>query len=488
MKMSETMNTENSISSKGIKFKKSIQSTWSSSPATRKKEKNGRILRSQRGRFWNLSATLSGLSAMLMLVGCSDDKKPLKGARETILSSDYLDESGKVEIDKTPVVLDAEISNTSFPQPYLNSAHCYPPLKFSNHFLNKDAGLHQIWSVKLDYEGTKAFKMISTPIVAEGKIFCIDAGGVVYAFNAKTGAEIWRKSVTIVGKEGQIGAALAYDSGRLIVSSSFSECFCLNAKNGRINWRIKLPANSKGDAITISEGRVFLVCSNSSLQVVDIDDGKTLWTHSGITSDSLFLGNAAAAVSEGIVYVAYPSGEIFALMIETGTPVWESSFPKFSLSNAAQAFTHPKASPVVKDGIVYFVAANEQTAAYEAKRGKLLWIKDYGGIQTPIVSGNSIFVFNSRSELLCLNRFTGALRWKTMLDRNNDRFDWYGMALIKDFVVCISPKGRLSFVSAKTGKIMKAVEGIGSDVEVNPIISDSVMYILDGSGELGAYK
>lgn len=431
-------------------------------------------------------SSLAALLFILSLGGCADDKKPLKGIRENILASDDLNESETM--DKSAVTLDSEILNSSFPQPYLNSAHSYPPLKFSTHFLKKEGGLHQMWSVKLDYESTKAFKMIAAPIVAEGKVFCIDAGGIVYAFNAKTGAEMWRKSVTIVGKEGQIGAALAYDSGRLIVSSSFSECFCLNAKNGRINWRIKLPANSKGDAITISEGRVFLVCSNSSLQVVDIDDGKTLWTHSGIASDSLFLGSAAAAVSDGVAYVAYPSGEIFAFMVEVGTPVWESSFPKFSLSNAAQAFTHPKASPVVKDGIAYFTAANEQIAAFDAKSGRRLWIKDYGGIQTPIVSGNSIFVFNSQSELVCLNRFTGNLRWRTLLDRNNDRYDWYGVTLVKDHVLCISPKGKLSFVSAKTGKIVRTFEGIGSEVEVNPIIAGSTLYILNGNGELEAYK
>lgn len=439
------------------------------------------------GRCWGVFSVLPVLSALLLLGGCGDDKKPLKGARESILSSDDLDESGKVLVDKTPVVLDAEVANANFPQPFQNSAHYYAPLKFSLRSLKTGAGLHQLWSTRLDYEGTQAFKMIAAPVVADGKVFCIDAGGIVYAFNAKTGAEIWRRSITIIGKEGQIGAALAYDSGRLVVSSSFSECFCLNAKNGRINWRIRLPANCKGDAITISEGRVFLVCSNSTLQVVDIDDGRTLWTHSGMTSDSLFLGSSAAAVSDGIVYVTYPSGEIFALMVELGAPVWEASFPKFSLSNAAQAFTHPKASPVVKNGVVYFMAANEQTAAFDAKSGKRLWIKDYGGVQTPVVSGNSIFVFNSQSELVCLNRFTGALRWRTVLDKN-DRLDWYGMTLVKDHLLCVSPKGRVSFVSAKTGKVVKALEGVGSDVGVNPVIAEGILYMLSGNGELAAYK
>ena len=415
--------------------------------------------------------------ASLLLVGCSE-KEPLRGIRENILSSEGV---GDLEnsIDKSPVIIDGEIANITFPQPYMNAAHCYAPLKFS-------ISATKQWSAKLDFEATKSIKMVAAPIVADRKVFCVDAGGIVYAFNAKTGDEIWRRSVTIAGKDGQTGAAIAYDGGRLIVSSCFSECFSLNAKTGDINWRIKLPAACKGDSITISDGRVFLMCSNSTLQVVDIDNGKLLWTHSGITSDSVFLGGAGVAVADGVAYFAYPSGEIFALLVETGAPIWESAFPKFSISNAAQAFTHPKASPVVKDGVVYFVAANEQTAAYNAKTGERLWIKDYGGVQTPIVSGNSIFVFNSRSELVCLNRLTGNLRWKSILNSKN-KHDWYGMILLKNHILTVSPEGNIGFVSVKNGKIER-LEATGEAVAVNPIVADSTLYILSNDGEISAYK
>lgn len=413
----------------------------------------------------------------LLLGGCSE-KEPLRGTRENILLSEAVGEPENA-IDKSQVIVDEEIANVIFPQPYMNATHCYNPLKLST-------SATKLWSAKLDFEATKSIKMVAAPVIADGKVFCIDAGGIVYAFNSKTGDEIWRKSVTIAGKDGQTGAAIAYDNGCLIVSSCFSECFSLNAKTGDINWRIKLPASCKGDSITISDGRVFLMCSNSTLQVIDIENGKLLWTHSGITSDSVFLGGAGVAVSDGVAYFAYPSGEIFALLVETGTPIWESAFPKFSISNAAQAFTHPKASPVVKDGVVYFVAANEQTAAYNAKTGERLWIKDYGGVQTPIVSGNSIFVFNSRSELVCLNRLTGNLRWKSVLDSKN-KHDWYGMVLLKNHILTISPEGNVAFVSVKSGKIEK-LEVTGEGVTVNPIIADSALYILSSDGEISAYK
>lgn len=420
------------------------------------------------------------VSSMMFLLSACEEEKPLRGARENILLSEEAGE-GSVARDRSPVEIDAAVANTSFPQSGLNPSHSYPPLK-----LSVRSELARLWSAKLDFENTKSLKMIASPIMAENKVFCLDAGGMLYAFDARTGARLWRRSTTIVGKDGQIGAAMAYDSGRLVVSTCFAEAFCFNAKNGHMNWRIKLPSSCKGDAITISEGRVFMMCANSSLQVIDLDKGSTLWSHSGMASESVFLGSAAPAVANGVVYLAYPSGEIHALMVETGSPVWEALFPKFSLGSSAQAFTHPKASPVVKDGVAYFVAANEQIAAFDANSGKRLWIKDYGGIQTPIVNGNSVFLFNSGSEVLCLNRSNGALRWKVLLDKN-DRYDWYGMILVKDHLLCISPTGKMSFVEAKTGRIRKVRE-LGTVAQVNPIVANSTLYILEDGGDLVAYK
>ncbi|MBR1734972.1 MAG: PQQ-binding-like beta-propeller repeat protein [Alphaproteobacteria bacterium] len=414
----------------------------------------------------------------LLLQGCSD-KEPLKGIRENVLSLDNVGEFNE-HIDEQPVILDAAILNHSYPQAYMNAYHCYYPLNFSMN------SMRNLWTVGLDFEATKSIKITASPIVSDGKIFCADAGGIVYAFDAKTGSQLWRTSVTIEGKDGQSGMAMAYAGGHLIVTSCFYEAVYLNPKNGTVQWRIKLPASSKGDAITISDDRVFFMCSNSSLKVVDINSGKLLWSHSGIISESAYLGSAAVAVDGDIVYLAYPSGEIFALLVETGSVIWESVFPKFSVSNASRAFVHPKASPVVKDGIVYFVASNEQTIAFDAKTGNRLWIKDYGGVRTPIVSGNSIFVLNSGAELVCLNRFNGNIRWKSILSsdkRNND----YGLILIKDHILAVSSEGEILFVSVKNGKVIKR-ENTTESVSVNPIIADSTLYILSNDGNLSAYK
>ncbi|MDR0555466.1 MAG: PQQ-binding-like beta-propeller repeat protein [Holosporaceae bacterium] len=419
----------------------------------------------------------------LLICGCSS-KEHLKGKREELIVSELSGQSLE-ETDSSPVVVDEKEDNSGeCVQPHYTASHYYMPRKFS-------LDPSKIWSSSLDFEASSEIKMTAAPVVAEGKVFCLDAAGIVYAFDQKSGARLWRKSTTLIGKDGQIGGALVYDKGRLVVTSSFAEGVCFDAGSGSILWRIKLPAASKGDGITIDNGKAFILCSNSSLHCVDIANGKILWAHSGMISNTAFIGCSCVAIEDGVIYCAYPSGEIFALLEETGAVIWDAMLSKFSLINAASAFSHPRACPVVKDGVVYFVAANAQTSAYDTRSGKLLWKNDFGGVQTPIVSGNSIFVFNARSEVACLNRLTGKPRWVKSYTRNEKEIaDWCSMVLLKDYLLMISPSGLLTFLSLRNGSIKKVVRisESGEGVSVNSTIAGGRLYLLMNSGKIVVYR
>ncbi|MDR2681713.1 MAG: PQQ-binding-like beta-propeller repeat protein [Holosporaceae bacterium] len=431
----------------------------------------------------NSQLKLSGcvLAALVLLLNGCSQKEKLSGKREDIITSTA---AATIENDKSPVILDKEeLLNKDMPQPFLCATHCPAPLKLA-------LSGHEIWSASLDFKNGKTLKIISAPVIAEEKIFCIDAAGIVYALGQQNGQRIWRTSVLIKGKDGQIGGAIAYENGKLIVTSSFSECFSLDAKNGKILWRIKLPAVCKGEGITVHNGKAFVMCANSSLQAIDINTGKILWSHSGTIVDSLYLGSAGVAIDDGLVFLTYPSGEIFALLEETGSVIWDSMFSKFSLTNSAHSFVHPRTCPVIKDDLVYFVASNEQTLAFNKKTGERVWISNFGGLQTPTVNGNSIFIFNSKSELVCLNKNNGKLRWISKLERDvNDTVDWYGQIMIGKHILMLSPTGKVSFVSPYTGKIEKSITlSRGDNISVNPVVANSIMYVLTDSGELVAYK
>ena len=444
------------------------------------------------------------LLPLALLSACSN-KKPIVGERESIVVSS-VDERRKFDFDESPVIIDTEQKNSNFMQNYMNSSHSYRPLNFAGSF-------QKVWSAQLKRGAGDSLKITASPVVADGRVFCMDADGRVYANAQKTGARLWEVSTTLPKKDGQLGGAMAYHRGRLIVTSSFSECFSIDPTDGKILWRINLPAPCKGDGITVADGKAYILCSNSKLQVLDVTTGKLIWSHSGIVAESSFIGSAAVAVSDGLVFVAYPSGEIHALLQETGESIWDTIFSKASLIDTAHSFIHPRACPVVKDGIVYFSSASCKTYALDIKTGNTVWEREFGSVQTPIVSGNSIFIFKGSSEIVCLNNKTGALRWASVLDnsakmakatsgdwfsktlgkllsKNNHNIgDWYGQLLVSGHILMLSPNGRAMLLSASDGKIVKsAMLKTGGTISVNPVVASSTMYVLDDGGTLSAYQ
>ena len=422
------------------------------------------------------------VASLVLLIGCSS-KEQLTGKRDELFIGEVSDNSVRAT-DTTPVEVDSgSLLNKDWPQSGYNCVHNYRPLQFSS-------GLSELWFKELSFESGKALKITAAPVATRGKIFCMDSGGIVYALDQSTGELIWRFSSTISGKDGQIGGSLACVDNMLIVNTSFAESMALDIDSGKIIWRIKLSAAAKGDAITVSNGKAFILCGDGKLQVIDVRTGKSLWSHSGIGADVSYIGSAAPAVDNGVVYVAYPSGEVYALLEENGTVVWHTMISKFSLTNISHSFAHPRACPVVKDGVLYVTSANARISAYNTKNGSLLWQADYGGVQTPLVSGNSIFLFNAPSELVCLNRFSGKKRWSTKLTSEDVAYGWYGQLLLDGYIAMLSPNGYLSLVSTADGKIERVIEIDDNDegVSVNPIAVDGVIYIQSNCGRIAAYK
>ena len=231
------------------------------------------------------------------------------------------------------------------------------------------------------------------------------------------------------------------------------------------------------------------MCNNSRMQVLDIRTGKTLWSHSGLKADSTFIGSSGVAVSDGIAYLAYPSGEIYALLEDTGSLAWSATLSKYSLTNAAQTIPHPRACPVVKGNLVYFVSSNGQTVALNKTTGDTVWRSEFGSVQTPSVSGNSVFVIDAQAGLVCLNSLNGKVRWSTNLTLNDKDhlYSWYGQLLTKDHVILLSPAGNLIYVSVKTGKIERVIK-LNENIYVNPVVTNGEMFILCDSGKVKAYK
>src|SRR5471032_1143053 len=211
-------------------------------------------MKARHGRFLLVLA-----AASLLLGGCSvfsevgswfassGKKSNLRGVRIPVMS---LDSDLKMDptVAGTPVVLPPPYRNPEWPQPggYASNAmyHMAAPGR-----------LREIWNQDAGKGNDIDSHLTSAPVVGGGLIFAQDSEAHVFAFRANNGRPVWDRSLAprngtdwptlwgLLGKHNTIqpsqgmGGGVAYDDGRIFVTSGFGVVICLDAKTGKDIWR-----------------------------------------------------------------------------------------------------------------------------------------------------------------------------------------------------------------------------------------------------------
>lgn len=132
-------------------------------------------------------------------------------------------------------------------------------------------------------------------------------------------------------------------------------------------------------------------------------------------------------------------------------------------------------------------------AAYELVTGQRIWELNLAGISTPVVAGEWIFTLTDDARLLAIARSSGRVRWITKLQRYKDEEDkkgpvfWTGPVLAGGQLYVASSRGEIWRVSAGEGSASLFAE-VGAAVSLPPVVADGMLYVLDDSGTITAWK
>src|SRR5690606_16073309 len=158
------------------------------------------------------------------------------------------------------------------------------------------------------------------------------------------------------------GGGLAYDQEKIYAATAHAEILSIDAKTGKILWRFPTSAPVRS-APTVIDGRVFVITINNQLEVFNANDGQILWTHTGITESAGLLGGARPAVQTVVIVAPYSSGEVFALRIENGYPLWSETLQANKQLDSVSALSHIKARPIIDKNMVFLVSHSGRISA-----------------------------------------------------------------------------------------------------------------------------
>ncbi len=258
-----------------------------------------------------------------------------------------------------------------------------------------------------------------TPLVAENKVFALDAQGGMWAFEAKSGVQLWKTNLSCIGRKFQL-ATPAYHEGKLFAATNDGHVYALEAESGNIIWD-KVIAD-KGDQLNTpvkyADGKIYLgAWRNKVYYCLDAINGEVLWQRPSTTGAGYYW-SGACVVGNYLVF-GDESAVLTSVYKDNGELVDEKSL-----------LTITKEAGKIHSSVVYNPQTNRifftdegghcWAFTFNPQTGQLTyaWHKKIGRVSnsTPanfkdkVYVGSGTYVFPG--GLYCLEEATGKERWK----------------------------------------------------------------------------
>ncbi len=354
-------------------------------------------------------------------------------------------------------------------------------------------GLSRIWTAKVTGANPRA-RLAASPVMSDGRIYVVDTTARVTAFDANTGAQIWSNALEIEkdGKPSRFGGGVSATGTNVFATNGVGDVASLAADTGALAWK-KRPAGPLRGAPTLSNGNVYVMTQDNQIYALRQSDGEAQWNEAGPVSASGIFGVGAPAAAQGTILAGYSSGELAAYRYENGRSLWSDTLSRTAMSTSVSTLTDIDADPVIDRGRVFALGKGGRMASYELVSGQRIWEINIAGISTPVTSGEWVFVMTDEARLLCVARSTGKIRWISKLQRyKNEKkkkkpISWYGPVLAGGRLVIANSHGAVWSVAPDEGTATQVLD-VGNDVSLAPIVANNILYILDDSGRISAFR
>ncbi len=284
---------------------------------------------------------------------------------------------------------------------------------------------------------------ISYPLIAQGLVFVTSVTTnqieTLMALDENTGATVWSADVGIC-----CFANAAYDSGKVFVVNDGGLMKAFDAPSGTLLWSVSLPGQyAFTSPPTATDGVVFTggAGSGGTVYAVDETNGAVLWTMPVENGD-----HSSPAVIEGNVYVSYACPQAYGFNAATGQQLWHyesccaGGGGKTPVVHAGQVYVRDSFCTQGFFGLILDANTGNKAGEFNSDRppafignlglyfqsgtlvgvdipsGQQLWsfAGDGGLTSAPVIVNQTIYIGSSSGTLFGLNT-TGQQIWSTQV-------------------------------------------------------------------------
>ena len=356
------------------------------------------------------------------------------------------------------------------------------------------AVLQQAWRANLG-EGTNGRVQIAAPpVIADGRLFFLDADHRIHAVDASSGDRLWTEELRPSERRDRVarGGGVAVSGGRVFVTTGFGFIAALDAASGDEVWRAEggAPFHS---APAVAGGRVYAITNDSELIAFDAGTGAIAWNYQAIAEPARILSAPSVAIDSDTVVAPFASGEVVALVSANGRRLWSDSLSRSGRLTSLSAINDIAGRPVVDGGVVYAASHSGVLAAIDLRSGQRVWARAFASTQTPWVAGDVLYAVSVDGELAAIDRATGNVYWVQQLRRYEDegdrtgRVSWTGPIMVGSRLVLANSLGDVVSVSPENGQTVASAD-VDQPVFIPPVTANGQIYIVTDNARLIVFQ
>ncbi len=270
-------------------------------------------------------------------------------------------------------------------------------------------------------------QVISSPAVAQGKVYVGSADKNLYCLDAENGSKIWNFTTGF-----RIRSSPAVVTGKVYTGADDGYVYCLDANSGQQLWKTSAPgsvlpintayADEFRSSPTVVGSNVYVGALDGKLYCLNANSGSVIWT---LQTTGAIISSPTYIAGDGL-YFASVDGFVYKVNADSGSVIWNQSTP------IGREITM-MGTPTVGGGMVFigsgaasggparigqFYALNATTGAFVWKANQLAGSGSLEPIWSMLYLDGKVY-FGDFFSFSCANATTGTKLWSCFLTREH---------------------------------------------------------------------
>jgi outer membrane protein assembly factor BamB len=334
-----------------------------------------------------------------------------------------------------------------------------------------------VWSTSAGSGSLKDYLKLQ-PTLDNDTLYTADEKGVVTAITAKTGRHLWQ-----VDLKQPVTSGVTVQDGYLYVGTNTGTVLALEAKTGKVQWQTPVSSvvlsniSVKNDAVVVATG-------DSKLTVLNAKNGKKIWGYEGSTAPNLTLrGASSPVIAQDRVIAGFSNGSVMAFDLHDGHALWDYTLATAKGWSDIERLVDVATNLVVDDSAVYAVSYQGNVAAIDITSGKPLWQRSMSSDSGMMLAGHALVLSDSEGNVWALESASGETIWKQAALAHRTLS---APAVLGNYVVVGDYAGYVHLLSLEDGHLVGRSIVDSHGILAAPLVADGKAYIAGRSGALAA--